>query len=243
MVAFVIAVFMFAGMVKGMIGLGLPALSMGLLTLVMTPFQAASLLVIPSMLTNFWQLFAEGGVIQLIRRFWTLLLAMVIGSTWSIFPTLDQTDFPSEILLGGMLLCYGLYGLWAKKLPDLSPYEKWLSPIVGYLGGAVGVATGVVLIPIVPYIQSLQLKRDDLVQSLGLAFTVATVCLAVFLYKNPVEQQTLNFSMAWLGLVPALIGMGIGAKIRYRVSEQKFRKLFFFGLCSLGSYMLIHSLG
>ncbi|MCP5877547.1 sulfite exporter TauE/SafE family protein, partial [Klebsiella pneumoniae] len=55
-----IVVFAFAGMIKGMIGLGLPAVSMGLLTIAMSPFQAASLLIVPSMVTNVWQLFAEG---------------------------------------------------------------------------------------------------------------------------------------------------------------------------------------
>ena len=68
-----------------------------------------------------------------------------------------------------------------KKLPHLGKYERWLSPIIGYIGGAVTVATGVIIIPIVPYLQSLHLKRDELVQALGLTFTVSTICLAVFL--------------------------------------------------------------
>ncbi len=55
MLAFVIFVFAVAGMIKGTIGLGLPAVSMGLLSLVISPFQAATLLIIPSMVTNFWQ--------------------------------------------------------------------------------------------------------------------------------------------------------------------------------------------
>lgn len=85
MAGFIIGVFALAGMIKGMIGLGLPAISMGLLTIVMSPFQAASLLIVPSLLTNFWQLFAEGRVIRLIKRFWSLILGIVVGSIWSIF--------------------------------------------------------------------------------------------------------------------------------------------------------------
>ena len=54
--AIIMMVFAFAGMIKGMIGLGLPAVSMGLLTIAMSPFQAASLLIVPSMVTNVWQL-------------------------------------------------------------------------------------------------------------------------------------------------------------------------------------------
>ena len=243
MLAFVIAVFAIAGMIKGTIGLGLPAVSMALLTSLMSPFQAATLLIIPSLVTNIWQLFAEGHVLRLIRRFWCLLLGIIVGTIWSVFPTLGQGKFQSEILLGGMLALYGAYGLFAKNMPNLAPHEKWLSPIIGYLGGAITVATGVIVIPVVPFLQSLHLKRDDLVQSLGLAFTVSTVCLAIYLYLNPVDQMNIDWKMSLIALIPALIGMWFGTKIRYRIPEQKFRKLFFLGLVLFGSYMVLHQLG
>ena len=239
MVWFVITVFALAGMIKGTIGLGLPAVSMGLLTMVISPFQAATLLIIPSMVTNIWQLFAEGRVLQLIRRFGLLLIGIIVGSIWSVFPTLGHSDFNSEALLGGMLALYGVYGLFAKSMPNLSKYENWLSPIMGYLGGALTVATGVVVIPVVPYLQTLSLQRDDLVQSLGLAFTTSTICLAIFLHQNPVENMPIDYVMSMIALIPALIGMWLGTKIRYRISEQKFRKVFFFGLIALSSYMIL----
>jgi hypothetical protein len=243
MVGFVIAVFAIAGMIKGTIGLGLPAVSMGLLTIFISPFQAATLLIVPSMVTNFWQLFAEGHVLKLVRRFWPLLLGIIVGSIWSIFPTLGHGEFQSEALLGGMLALYGVYGLFSKNMPNLAPHEKWLSPIIGYLGGALTVATGVVVIPVVPYLQSLHLKRDDLVQSLGLAFTISTICLAVFLHQNPVEDTPLDYKMSLIALLPALVGMWLGTKIRYRIPEQKFRKVFFCGLVVFGGYMLLHQFG
>ena len=216
---------------------------MGLLTLVMSPFQAATLLIIPSMVTNFWQLFAEGHVLKLIRRFWQMLLGIIVGSIWSVFPTLGHGEFQSEALLGGMLALYGVYGLFSKNMPNLAPHEKWLSPIMGYLGGALTVATGVVVIPVVPYLQSLHLKRDDLVQSLGLAFSVSTLCLAVYLYLNPVENIPIDYQLSFIALIPALIGMWLGTKIRYRISEQKFRKVFFAGLIIFGLYMVLHQFG
>ncbi|MDQ9038469.1 sulfite exporter TauE/SafE family protein [Acinetobacter seifertii] len=239
--AIIMVVFAFAGMIKGMIGLGLPAVSMGLLTIAMSPFQAASLLIVPSMVTNVWQLFAEGHVWAFIRRFWTLLVGIVVGSIWSFLPTLSQSHgHSSEILLGCMLALYGLYGLCVKKLPHLGKHERWLSPIIGYIGGAVTVATGVIIIPIVPYLQSLHLKRDELVQALGLTFTVSTICLAVFLHHNPMSGVTLDYRLSFAALLAALIGMWIGKKIRYRLNEQLFRRIFFIGLVSLGLYMILH---
>jgi uncharacterized protein len=240
MMWFVMIVFAFAGMIKGTIGLGLPAVAMGVLTMVISPFQAATLLIIPSMVTNFWQLFAEGHVLRLVRRFWLMLVCIMIGSVWSIFPTLGHSTFNSEILLGTMLALYGLYGLFAKKMPNLSRHEKWLSPIMGYLGGALTVATGVIVIPIVPYLQSLHLQRDDLIQSLGLTFTVSTMCLAVFLHQNPVGNMPIDYAMSAIVLIPALLGMWVGTKLRYKIPEQKFRKVFFAGLIALGCYMVLH---
>ncbi|ENX38487.1 sulfite exporter TauE/SafE family protein [Acinetobacter sp. NIPH 2100] len=239
--AIIVMVFVFAGMIKGMIGLGLPAVSMGLLTIAMSPFQAASLLIVPSMITNIWQLFAEGRVWLFIRRFWTLLVGIVVGSIWSFLPTLSQSHGKtSEILLGSMLVLYGLYGLCVKNLPHLAAHERWLSPLVGYIGGAVTVATGVVIIPVVPYLQSLHLKRDELVQALGLTFTVSTICLAVFLHHNPMQGITLDYRLSVVALVAALVGMWLGKKIRYQLNEQRFRRLFFIGLVALGGYMLSH---
>ena len=243
MVGFVIGVFALAGMIKGAIGLGLPAVAMGLLTLFISPFQAATLLIVPSMVTNVWQLFAEGHVLRLVRRFWSLLIGIIVGSIWSVFPTLGHGEFQSEALLGGMLTLYGLYGLFAKNMPNLAPYEKYLSPVMGYLGGALTVATGVIVIPVVPFLQSLHLKRDDLVQSLGLAFTVSTLCLAVFLQQNRIEAMPFDYKMALIALFPALVGMWLGTKIRYRIPEQKFRKVFFCGLVIFGGYMVLHQFG
>ncbi|WOE33163.1 MULTISPECIES: sulfite exporter TauE/SafE family protein [unclassified Acinetobacter] len=241
MIWLVMAVFSIAGLIKGTIGLGLPAVSMGLLTMVISPFQAATLLIIPSMVTNFWQLFYEGHVLRLIRRFWPMLLAMAVGSVWSIFPPLGQGDFNSEMLLGSMLALYGLYGLCAKNMPNLSKYENYLSPVIGYLGGALTVATGVVIIPVVPYLQSLQLQKDDLVQSLGLAFTTSTLCLLISLNRHTSEHLSFDYTLSALALVPALLGMWLGSKLRYRISEAKFRQVFFIGLISLGTYMVLRT--
>ncbi len=51
------------------------------MSMVISPFQAAALLIVPSMITNIWQLFAEGKVWALIQRFWSLLLGIVLGTS------------------------------------------------------------------------------------------------------------------------------------------------------------------
>src|SRR5690606_23134592 len=121
--------------------------------------------------------------------------------------------------------------------------EKWLSPMMGYLGGALAVATGVVVIPVVPYLQTLHLKRDALVQALGLVFTTSTVCLAISLHRNPVEDMPIDYAISAIALLPALIRLWSGKHIRSRIPEQTFRTVFFIGLIALGSYMVLHQFG
>lgn len=56
--ALIAVVLLVAGTVKGVMGLGLPTISVGMLGLVMPPMQAAAMVVIPTFLTNVWQTFS-----------------------------------------------------------------------------------------------------------------------------------------------------------------------------------------
>src|SRR3954454_302355 len=73
-------VFVLAGFVKGVVGLGLPTVAVGLLGIVMAPREAAALLVLPSLVTNVWQLAAGPAIGPLVRRLWPMLVAIVLGT-------------------------------------------------------------------------------------------------------------------------------------------------------------------
>src|SRR5215831_2905596 len=72
--------FLLAGFVKGVIGLGLPTVAIGLLGLMMTPTQAAAILVLPALVTNVWQAAVGGNLLPLVRRLWPMLLGICIGT-------------------------------------------------------------------------------------------------------------------------------------------------------------------
>ena len=56
--------------------------------------------------------------------------------------------------------------------------------------GIITAATGVFVIPAVPYLQAIGLEKDQLVQALGLSFTVSTLALAA----NIARAGALNVS-------------------------------------------------
>lgn len=234
----IIGVFLLAGVIKGVIGLGLPTIAMGLLSTTMEPAIAASILIIPSLVTNIWQLLIGPQFIALIKRLWGLMAGIMIGTLWSFLPSLTVNSGWTLPALGCVLVLYGMWGLLAKKRPSIGKSERWLSPIVGYLTGAITAATGVFVIPAVPYLQTLKINKDELIQALGLAFTVSTLALAIKLWRSD-QQEYIDYALSFIALLPALIGMYLGQYLRKMISENVFRRCFFSGLVLLGMYMAI----
>src|ERR1700753_1136074 len=72
--------FFLAGIVKGVSGMGLPTVAVGILGAIMSPVNAASLLVIPSFVTNFGQLFTGPDFLALMQRLWLMMFGVVIGT-------------------------------------------------------------------------------------------------------------------------------------------------------------------
>ena len=227
------ASFMLAGFVKGVVGLGLPTVAMGLLSLAMAPVQAASLLIVPSMVTNIWQLAAGPALRALLRRLWPLLAACMAGTVaGGMLLPLDGGQWPL-VLLGLALMAYALAGWFALRLHVAPQHEGWLGPVMGAATGLVTAATGVFVMPAVPYLQGLGLARDELVQALGLAFTASTIALAASLALQGQWSMGAAGASAW-ALAPALGGMLAGQWLRARISQNLFRKCFFAGLFALG---------
>src|ERR1700712_247800 len=76
------AVFMLAGFVKGVIGLGLPTVSIGLLAVSMPPAHALAIVIVPAIVTNIWQTFVGPYLRDIVRRLWPLMIGTVVG-IWS----------------------------------------------------------------------------------------------------------------------------------------------------------------
>ncbi|WP_308923778.1 sulfite exporter TauE/SafE family protein [Janthinobacterium sp. J1-1] len=227
------ASFILAGFVKGVVGLGLPTVAMGLLSLAMPPVQAAALLIVPSMVTNLWQLAAGPGVMLLLRRLWPLLAWTMAGTLLggALLPTDGGTW--AVVALGVALMAYALAGLCSLRLTIQPRHEGWLAPLIGALTGLVTAATGVFVIPAVPYLQGLGLKRDELVQALGMAFTASTVALAASLALHG-DFHMGDAQASAYALLPALGGMLAGQWLRGRIAPELFKKCFFTGLFVLG---------
>lgn len=237
----ILVTFFAAGAVKGVTGMGLPTVAMGVLGALLSPLHAASLLIVPSFVTNLWQLLAGPALRLVLRRFWPMMLAICAGTVPGAAWLAGGDAGVAQSLLGAALMIYAGYSLLARQLSVLSRMQPVLSPIIGAITGLVSGATGVFVIPAVPYLQSLGLSKDDLVQALGLSFTVSTVALALALGAHGAFSVGI-MGLSLVALMPALIGMWAGQKLRNRISLVTFRRLFLGFLLLLGAEMALRPL-
>jgi uncharacterized protein len=238
--AAVTAVFVAAGWVKGVVGMGLPTVAMGFLGLMMLPAQAAALLVAPSLVTNLWQLLTGPAFGAIAERLATMMIGVFIGTACGIrFMTGTTSHWPS-IALGAVLALYGLIGL-RRVVFALSPrHERLASPLVGFVTGVVSGTTGVFVVPAVPYLAALGFAREEMIQALGLSFTVSTIALAAALGAvGGFDRPTMLASA--LAILPALAGMFIGTRLRHRLDPERFRRWFFAFMLAIGTFMVVHS--
>lgn len=232
----VAGVFVFAGGVKGVTGMGLPTVAMSLLGLWMAPAQAAALLVAPSLATNIAQ--CRGSHMRkLTTSLWPAWLALAAVTVMT--PDVDEATsaINPQVLLGLVLLVYGGWGLCRPALPVLSPHASMLSAGIGAATGVVTAMTAVFVIPFVPYLQALRLDKDEMVQALGISFTVATLALAVRLQASGGAALVSSQSVA--ALLAAFAGLWLGTLVRARITGRTFQRSLFVVFMALGAANLM----
>lgn len=230
-------VFFVAGGIKGVLGMGLPTVAMGLLGLLMPVAEGAALLFLPSLITNLWQMSRGGHLRALAWRLWPMMAGvcagMWLGRGWMSAPAGN-----AMLWLGLCLVAYALAGLAGLHLPQpRARHEAAASGVVGCLTGLLTAATGVFVLPAVPYLQALGLKKDEMAQALGLSFTVSTLALAVTLTSSR-HLNADSATQSLLMLLPAVVGMWLGQALRDELSQESFRTWLMGGLLALGVWLV-----
>ncbi len=192
-------------------------------------------------MTNIWQLAVGRRCRALALRLWPMMVGIAVGSRMGSGFLIHASGGRASTALGVALIAYGMLspGRWMPAVPPR--WERWLALPVGTVTGVVTGATGVFVIPAVPYIGALGLDKEDLVQALGLSFTMSTVALGVSLYGGGAVSSSVSAALV-LALLPASIGMAIGQRLRRRIRAATFRCCFFLALSGLGGALVLKSL-
>ena len=238
LIIFVVFVYILAGFVKGVVGVGLPTISLAMLATVLGLKEAMLVLLAPSLITNLAQALAGGRLYDLTKRFWMFLLSLFL-LTWFSTGILVKADGNLlKIGLGIILLLYCVSYFLQLKIPKTGINEKWLSPLMGGLTGVSTGLTGTFVVPGTLYLQRMLSNRHALVQAMGLSGGVATISLGVSLGGRGMLSNELLFTSGAM-VIPALMGMSFGNMVRSKINEVLFRKLFFVSLSFVGIWIVV----
>ena len=140
-------------------------------------------------------------------------------------------------LLGVALMSYALIGLGGVLFKVPRRTEPVLGPLIGLATGLINGATGIFVVPGVPYLQALDLGKDELLQALAISAFISTVALALGLGLNKGLGSAIAVPTT-IALAAAFVGMAFGQVLRSRLSVTAFRHWVLVGLLALGSSML-----
>jgi uncharacterized membrane protein YfcA len=232
----VTAAFLLAGFVKGALGLGLPTVSMGLLAVSMPPAQAIAIVIVPAIVTNIWQTFGGPYLRDILRRLWPLLVGTAAGIWLNAGALTGPYARYTTIALGLLLAVNAIIGLAKFSFTVAPRNEKWVGGIVGLITGLISAATGVQVVPSVPYLQAIGMEKEELIQALGVFFTVATLALGFNLTSAGLLSAATALPGA-IAMAAAFAGMFIGQAVRMRLQPDAFRRWFQIGMIFLGLYL------
>ena len=237
----VMATFLLAGTVKGVIGLGLPTVSLAILTVAIDLPTAMVLLLLPSFATNLWQASKGGNTLLLCRRLWPFLLPAGL-CVWVGAMALLRIDLALlSALLGSLLIVYAAVSLAGLRIDFAPAQQRWAGPLAGLVNGLLTGMTGSFVVPGVIYLNAIGLARDQLIQAMGMLFTLSTLALAISLGNHDLLDGG-QITTSAIALLPAILGMIIGQRIRRSISALVFRRIFFWCLLLLGVYIVSSAL-
>ena len=225
--------FIVAGVAKGAIGMGMPPIAIGLMSFAVPLESDIANMVVPTMVTNIWQAIYGGGFRPLMRRFGTMAVTAMVGILAVGYLLSDLGSPGTAGWVGVLLVLYSLIALtpYRPRVPRRA--EPWANPLIGLASGAVAGSTGVAAVPFLPYMQSLDMDRHELVQALGIMFVFITGMLAVSLALHGAYHLTTSVA-GIAALAPTMVGVWLGQHARRRLSAETFRRIFIFGMLGVG---------
>ena len=253
-------IFLIGGIVKGGVGLGLPSISIALMALWLPFEQAMGILILPVVITNIWQAFYGSALLLIVRRLWVLIIGLFFGALVSASFVVDMDTTSAVGLLGLLVIIYAGLNLSGVRFYVCVKKERIFNPIIGISTGLISGATAFFVIPIVPYLQSLDFGRsvhglrnkevkgtiakdktmikDALIQSFALSILACTGGMALGMGVRGAIPTAIVI-LGSFSTLTAIFGMIIGRAIRNKLSLEVFRRLILITLLGLGVLMVV----
>jgi len=235
--AITIAGLFFGGLCKGAIGIGLPLIAVPIVALFVSVPKALSLLAIPLFVTNIYQLFQGGHAKAVIRRFWMITVALIIGIGLGtqILVSLDTKTL--YLIMGLVVLAYPLIRLMGPSIQVSLEKEKKIGPPIALGSGFLGGISGFFAPPLLVFLAGQRLPKDVFTATVALIFLTGSLALSIFLAGHGILGED-DLVASALSLLPIILGIYLGQKIRAVISQSTFEKALTTAMAIIGVSMV-----
>jgi len=239
-ISVICAAFLAGGFVKGVSSFGLPTVSIPFILIIAPLPTAISILAVPLIISNLFQMIFAGDIVGSIKRHWSLLLPLLIGLPVGVyFLALVDTQILTA-LLGVILVAITSLELRGISFTFLKSKEKLFAPIIGASTGIIGGMTSLFgIIPIFFFV-SLGLPKERFVSVVSVLLFSGSLVLATSLQRSAFLGP-LEATYGLIGLIPILIGVKVGTQIRKKVDQLFFRKIVLCLIFLVGISMIIRN--
>lgn len=234
-------VLVLAGVIKGIIGFGLPVVSIPLLALAMPVPQAVTLMPIPILLSNVWQAFHGSHFTRALKRFWPLLLSMSIGTVIGAKILVAVEARVLYALIGLVVVLFSLTSYLQPQLRIHARDERWLGTVAGLIGGVMGGLSTIYGPPLIMFLVALHLHKDEFVGTIATFYLIGIIPLIAALGAFDIMGQS-ELILSTLATIPLLVGMAVGQLLRARIAQERFRHALLAMLSLLGCGLVLRSL-
>jgi len=222
------------GVVKGVTGIGLPIVTIAVLSNFLPVPVILALITIPIVLTNLWQAMHAGNLMEPLRRFWPMIVCLLVF-IWVGARLVVRLD-PDTLfaLVGAAVVLFTVTNYTAPSIRVSPAAEIWAAPLAGVMGGLLGGISTMWGPPMTMYLVMLRLPKDAFVRAIGLVWSSASVPLVIAYVENGI-LSTETAPVSLLACIPAFAGLWGGQRIRDRINQETFRRtllvvLFLIGL-------------
>jgi uncharacterized membrane protein YfcA len=229
-----------AGVVKGITGIGIPMVSIALLSIAVSVPQAVALLPVPILVANTWQAFRGRRFRWSLRRFRPLIIALALGMVIGALLLKRVDDRLLQAIIGVAVMLFSITSLSTPELRVSAPAERPLGAVAGALGGVLGGMSSLFGPPILMFLVSLHLPKDEFVAAIGAIYLLGGVFLLVALAGVRVLGPE-EVALSALATPPLLAGMALGQWLRDRISQKAFRTGLLLTVMLIGASLLLRA--
>jgi len=234
---FILTAYTVAGSIKGLTGIGFSTSCLPIMALRLDLKVAIPLVIVPSIVSNVVVMVQAGHFRDAIRRFWVLYLSSVPGLLIGLTILIAINVDTAKAILGVVLISYTFWALRNKPFSLSKSSEQKLKIPAGFFTGFINGLTGSQVMPVLPYMLSLNLNKNLFVQAINISFTLASLIMLFGMNKlGYLSSQTLL--VAILGLIPVLLTVFFTGRLRHQFSGALHRKLVLTFLMVMGIVLL-----